>query len=99
MKTIPETFNREGWCYTLVKSCEHAAIYEMTKSGEYCEYEVWKLRYYKSDNAFTGVKAGDVKAPSTKEWGHYGWSYPRLELAEWKYGQIINDMTKTQDTE
>lgn len=93
MKTLPETFNRENWEYTLLKHNEFAAIYEM-KRGDYCEYEVWKLRYYKSDNTFTGVKAGDIKAPSTKEWGHFGWSYPRLGLAEWKFGQIINEMTR-----
>ncbi len=98
MKTLRETFTRENWEYTLIKQCDVACIYKMTRNG-YSEYEVWKLRYHKRDNQLTGIKAGDVQTPSTKEWGRYGWSYQSLKLAEWKFGQLINEMTRTQLTE
>lgn len=100
MKTLPETFNRENWTYTLLKHNDFAALYEMSRGHEtYREYEVWKLRRYKSDNAFTGIEAGDIKPPSTTEWGRYGWSYARLELAERKFAQLTDEMSKTQHTE
>lgn len=99
MKTLNETFKREGWEYTLLKCNEFAALYSMTKTGNYYEYEVWKLRTHKKDNAFTGVKACDIKLPSTNDWGHYGWSYSRLDLAEQKFAQLTNEMTKTKQVE
>lgn len=96
MKTLPETFKREGWQYTLLKHNKFAALYSMTKSGDYHEYEVWKLRYHKKDKPEMNIEAGDIHTPSTKEWGRYGWSFSRLELAEKEFGRLTDEMSKKQ---
>lgn len=97
MKTLPKTFKRESWEYKLIRRNKFAAIYEMKRDHEtYREYEVWKLRYYKKDNPKMNIEAGDIHCPSTKEWGRYGWSYPFLHLAEWKFILITEEMSETK---
>lgn len=97
MKTLPKTFKRESWEYKLIRRNKFAAIYEMKRDHEtYREYEVWKLRYYKKDKPEMNIEAGDIHTPSTKEWGRYGWSFSRLELAEKEFGRLTDEMTKKQ---
>lgn len=97
MKDIPDKFTREGIDYTLImRHGNVAAIYEGTRNGFVREYEVWKLRVHKKDNPSYGITAGDIHKPSTKEWGRYGWTYGSMLSANNKFGQLINETTKTQ---
>ena len=97
MKDIPEKFTRENIDYTLImRQGNVAAVYEGCRNGFVREYEVWKLRIHKKDNPSYNVQAGDIKKPSTREWGRYGWTYSTLMSANNKFAQLINETTKTQ---
>lgn len=97
MRDIPEKFTREGIDYELIQRHGNvAAIYMGKRNGVFMEYEVWKLRTYKKDNPSYNVQAGDIHKPSTKDWGRFGWTYVKLESAQRKFGQLINETTKTQ---
>ena len=69
------------------------AIYELTHkgSGKVNNYEVVIIRQHKADNDFIKVKAGDEYLPSTSEWGQYGWTFPTLELANYKAKHLIHE--------
>lgn len=87
-------FNKNGFEYELL--CHHgdvAAIYLQKKNGV-VRYEVWRLRKYKNDY-MEHIKAGDIQPPSTCEWGMYGWTFMTEEAAREKYGQLINETTKS----
>lgn len=96
MKTIPSNFSRDGVDYELIKQHDNvAAIYVGKRNGVVRDYEVWKLRTFKTDRPDYGIQAGDIHKPSTKEWGRFGWTYVKLESAEAKFGHLINETTTT----
>lgn len=88
MKTLPNEFKKRGITYKLLKSTPKVAMYHVTTQGNFQCYEVMVIRHYAKDNAFTGVKAGDIQLPSTSEWGQYGWTYTTRHHADRKYNEI-----------
>lgn len=96
MNDIPEKFTREGLDYELIKRHGNlAAMYEVKHNGTIREYEVWKLRIHAKDKLEFGIRAGDIRKPTTKEWGRYGWTFVFIESAEKKFGRLINEMSKS----
>lgn len=92
MKTIPKTYKRRGYGYTLIYREADVVIYQQNfiDSDKTTSYEVCIVRTRASDNEFTGTEAGDEYLPSPEEWGRYGWTYTRWEEAVNKANQLVN---------
>lgn len=88
MRTIPTTYNKDGFNHLLLHRDGDVAIYEQRK-GEFVRYEVVIIRKYTRDNDFRKVEAGDEYLPCTNDWGRYGWTYITLEEAREKMSKII----------
>ena len=95
MIDILETFTLHNWDYTLLKRHNDvAALYVMKRKGV-VRYEVWVLRRYLTDSPLVGRKAGDIRTPTNSDWGIYGWTYLKLESAEAKFNELINNEDNT----
>lgn len=87
-RTIPETFSKNGWNYTLIHRDGDYAIY---KQGG-CAFEVHVIRKTTKDYTYpvdknhpekapTTVLAGSEYLPSNEDWGQYGWTLINKEDA------------------
>lgn len=88
MKTLPNEFKKRGFIYKLLKSTPHVAMYHVTTPSNFQCYEVMTIRYYTKDYDLKGIKAGDIKLPSSEEWGSHGWTYTNMSHADQKYNEI-----------
>ena len=80
MKTIPETYSKNGYNYRLIERTAKAAIYGQHMGSRLIAYEVVKVRVRAGrESEVNGrnvvFEAGEY-LPSTEEWGRFGWTYP-----------------------
>lgn len=93
MKTIPQTYNKDGYTHTLLERNDVVAIYSKLK-GDVLYFETVIIRKRKQDNDFAGTKAGDEYIPGTNEWGSYGWTYLTYGQAKEKMSKIFLEKTE-----
>ena len=90
VKTIPETFSKNGFAYRLIERTARGAIYSQTHAatGKLCAYEVIRIQNHatKQTPHFT-VEAGEG-LPRTDEWGRAGWTFFDLPAAKAKLRKI-----------
>lgn len=75
MKTIPTTFRKNGYDYTLLERVGNVAIYEQAKGNKLFAYEVVKIRVRKAGLQFGKVCPEAERLPADEEWGMYGKTY------------------------
>lgn len=99
MRTIPISYNKDGFNHLLMHRDGDVAIYEKRKNHidptpDFVRYEVVIIRKYTRDNDFHHVKVGDEYLPCTNDWGRYGWTYVTLQEAKEKMSKIILEKEK-----
>lgn len=80
-----------GFHYELIKRKGMVAVYaqKYTEDSEPIAYEVIKIRVA-GNRLFKGkITPPYEKAPSTSQWGKYGWSYRLLENATKKFDELV----------
>ena len=75
MKPIPNTFQKNGYDYTLLERQGNVAVYEQHRDERTFAYEVVKIRP-RPAREFNGVKLEAAeRLPSDEEWGTWGKTY------------------------
>lgn len=93
MKNIPVKFTKYGDTFKLLECryfpliSEAVAIYSRTNNNR-TQYEVMYIREYQQDYDMCNVKRGDLRFPTSNEWGRYGWTYNTVEEAINKLNKI-----------
>jgi hypothetical protein len=75
MKTIPQTFQKNGYDYTLVTRRGMTAIYEQRAAGRIAAYEVHRIKIVKPATVHGKSFEGGETLPTTQEWGKNGWTF------------------------
>lgn len=97
-KPLEKEFTKWQFTFREIKREKDIAIYEQTRTsdGEFCSYEVIKVRTH------DGYEIADNKIdpaemyPSNELWGTYGFTLPTLKLANKKFEEL---KTKTFENE
>lgn len=101
MVELPKSFRKNGYTFRLVCTQRigpemprftcHAAIYALiATTGRVVAYEVMKVRFRGEVTTPSGITPPGLWLPSNEDWGTYGWTYVRQEVAERKYAEIIS---------
>lgn len=98
MNTIPAHFAKNGYHYQLLERTPHAALYSQSTvpnlppAGKACAYEVVRVRVRPERKASATMGGftfpGGEYLPNTEEWGRHGWTFPTLDGAKVRLGEI-----------
>ena len=72
---IKQQYTIEGQIYNLILQKDEYALYENPNRNL---FELLKLRTYPKDYTFPSGKTiskGDIKYPTTNDWGTHGWTF------------------------
>ncbi len=73
--TIPASYTKHGYDYTLVEREDSVAIYEQARQGRVHAYEVVKIRLNKVRQAFGKTLPASERLPTDDDWGQFGKTY------------------------
>jgi hypothetical protein len=93
MKKLAEEINRNGFLYKQIKRSERGAIYEQIFNDfdhKTIAYEVFKIKIGKPKIVFGVELPEKEKFPGDDDFGKWAWTYPDIEKALNKFGQIEN---------
>ncbi len=75
MNTIPKSYGKNGYQYTLADRVDNVAIYEQRKGGKLFAFEVVKVRVRKAGERFGKTYPDMEFLPGNEEWGQWGKTY------------------------
>ena len=92
MKTIPETFSKNGWRFRQIERVGQWAIFERRsfRANSSAHYEVVKIRAH-DGFMIPGTETMAEPAecyPSTSTWGRDGFTLPNIDAARVKFQQL-----------
>ena len=92
MPKYRETYRREGIDFTVTNRQGNVCLLVGTyrHSPTLHTYEVHLLRWANSHPKSVDAGAMILTAPSTEDWGKYGWTFMTLEDAQRKFDTLAN---------
>jgi hypothetical protein len=86
-----KNFVKNTYFYEQVKRVGNLAVYKQRlEEGRGClAYEVIYIRRRAETKLFDNIMPAAEYGPSNEEFGHFGFSFPTLELAEKRFDELI----------
>lgn len=89
---LPDTFQKEGFTYTLLARTERVALYSQACQG-FLGYEVCRIQRQEAGQHLiagaTVVREAKELLPGKEAWGTSGWTYCTLAAAQAKFQQQV----------
>lgn len=89
-------FSTDPLTYTQIQRTDKVALYERSRGGKVCDYEVFFIRI-EPKGKISKFPGGVIKVapddkelyPSTGQWGKIAWSLPNLVSAKKKFDELV----------
>jgi hypothetical protein len=90
-RVVDSAFRQSGFMLTRLKRFGDVAIYRQSKSGLPDAYEVVLIQKHEAYAAFGKVIPAGEYYPSSAQWGTCGFTFPAIEDAERKFGELAGN--------
>lgn len=89
MNTLPLKTTSYGWTLTQIKRDRTRAIYEQSKDGQVCAYEVIRIEVAKPFTIAGKEYPEREVYPKSEDWGRTGWTCMTHDAAISRYQSLV----------
>lgn len=99
LRLLESTFTRNGHTFEKVEEGPSFFIYKVQREdAPRCWFEVFQRRVYPERTIAGKLIPASQAYPSDASFGVWAWTYPHIETARWRAGQIKPHRSTIQDS-